>query len=837
VPIPAQSTSLLNRGDEPQSPGRRRLGELLVSHGLLTEEQLRHSLAEQERMEGGRRRRLGRVVVDEGFLTEGQLAYALADLLHLELVDLGELTLDLSVARTLPRRVAERHGMLVIGRDDHAIRVATADPTNVVALDDVRLYTGATTVTVVVSTDSQIQTELRRVWAILDQDAELSSVADEAEAADEHDLESAADQGPTVRLATSIVTEAVRSRASDIHVEPQIDGLRIRYRIDGLLRDIMRVPRNSSAALVSRLKIVSGLDIAERRLPQDGRTRLTVDGTGVDARVSTLPSVHGEKVVIRLLASGDHVPPVTQLGLDEQQLEALLAGTSNPQGLVLITGPTGSGKTHTLYSVLSHMATPDKNVVTLEDPVEIQLPGITQVQTNERAGLSFSNGLRSILRQDPDVVLVGEVRDSETAELALQASMTGHLVLTTLHTNDAVAALTRLVDMGIQPFLIASSLSLVVAQRLVRRPCADCAAPYTPSARVLTLLGLTEADLVGATPIRGRGCGECGGTGYRGRTGIFEVLPVTASVRSVLSHTPTEAAVGAAARAAGMTTLRGSGLARARRGETTFEEVLRVSQVDVTEGHRCTSCDRAVDADMIACPWCATVVDRGHCSSCARPLDAGWKICPWCRTTAVVPDAVTDTSVRLPRLLVVGDNSAVHSLVKTAVSDVMDVDAAATADDALTAVWDSEYDGVIVQDTLPDIGGVELLRLLRSGSRTAALPLMLVAEPRDGEPSSDGGQHSGVDEVLSLDVTPAEARTHLRLLTERSPHAGSWRSGPRPTPADDGGAAQSTESAQSTEAAPTAGSSDAAPVPNRRVRSVPVLAERRNRQSANRPKS
>ncbi len=322
------------------------------------------------------------------------------------------------------------------------------------------------------STDTQIQSELRRVWAILDQDAELSNVSDEPEAVDEHDLESAADQGPTVRLATSIVSEAVRSRASDIHVEPQVDGLRIRYRIDGLLRDIMRVPRNSSAALVSRLKIVSGLDIAERRLPQDGRTRLTVDGTGVDARVSTLPSVHGEKVVIRLLASGDHVPAVTQLGLDEQQLEALLAGTANPQGLVLITGPTGSGKTHTLYSVLSHMATPDKNVVTLEDPVEIQLPGITQVQTNERAGLSFSKGLRSILRQDPDVVLVGEVRDSETAELALQASMTGHLVLTTLHTNDAVAALTRLVDMGIQPFL-----DCVVAEprrRATARPASVC---------------------------------------------------------------------------------------------------------------------------------------------------------------------------------------------------------------------------------------------------------------------------------------------------------------------------------------------------------------------------
>ena len=455
-------------------------------------------------------------------------------------------------------------------------------------------------------------------------------------------------------------------------------------------------------------------------------------------------------------------------------------------------------------------------------------------------------------------MLVGEVRDSETAELALQASMTGHLVLTTLHTNDAVAALTRLVDMGIQPFLIASSLSLVVAQRLVRRPCADCIAPYTPSTRVLTLLGLTEADLVGATPMRGRGCGECGGTGYRGRTGIFEVLPVTASVRSVLSHTPTEAAVGAAARAAGMTTLRGSGLARARRGETTFEEVLRVSQVDVTEGHRCTACDRAVEADMIACPWCATIVDRGHCGSCARPLEAGWKICPWCRTAAAVPAAAIDTSVRIPRLLVVGDNAAVHRLVRSAANDLMDVDVAATADDALTAVWDGEYDGVIVQDTLPDIGGVELLRLLRSGSRTAALPLMLVTEPSDSESPGEEVHYNGVDEVLATDATPEQTLAQLRQLTDRSLHAAAWHKPASSSrlhsvaalevatlevaaldvPAPDVPALEVTahDPAASTDSVEPV-SEVKAPTPNRRVKSVPVLAERRKRQSANLPKS
>ncbi|HEY8730021.1 MAG TPA: ATPase, T2SS/T4P/T4SS family, partial [Acidothermaceae bacterium] len=661
--------------------------------------------------------------------------------------------------------------------------------------------------------------QLHRAWTKFEQDAELSAIADDADAAatDDHDLETAADQAPTVRLAASIVSEAVRARASDIHVEPQVDGLRVRYRIDGLLRDIMRVPRHSAAALVSRLKIVSGLDIAERRLPQDGRTRLTVDGSIVDARVSTLPSVHGEKVVIRLLASGDTIPSVAQLGLDESQLDALLTGTLAPQGLVLITGPTGSGKTHTLYSVLSHVTTPDKNVVTLEDPVEIQLPGITQVQTNERAGLTFTNGLRSILRQDPDVVLVGEVRDGETAGLALQASMTGHLVLTTLHTNDAVSALTRLVDMGVEPFLIASSLTLVVAQRLVRRPCSDCAEPYMPSTRVLALLGITEADLADATPMRGVGCPECGGTGYRGRTGIFEVLPVTASVRAVLAHTPTEAALAAAARAAGMTTMRTTGLARARRGETTFEEVLRVAQVDAPDGSRCESCDRAVDNDMLACPWCATVVDRGHCSECARSLEPGWKICPWCRTPAATAEHAKRHAGRLPRVLVVGDDET-HALIRSAAGVAIDVDTASNGDDALTSVWDTEYDGVIVQDTLPGIGGLELLRTLRTGSRTAAVPLMLMGEIDVETAAPAEARRNGVDDVLPLDATPAQMLRQLTELTNRSPHVASWQAADETDPIAAGASDAAKAAATKAAAAKAADADEAAPKPERRSR-------------------
>jgi type IV pilus assembly protein PilB len=739
-------------------PTRRRLGDLLVGNGLITLSQLREALAAQKVPDDGRRRRLGQVVVEKGFLTEAQLAAALADLLGLELVDLSGHNLELGIARMLPRQVAERNRMLVIGRigpNGQGIRVATSDPTNVVALDDVRLYTGASSLTVAVCTDSQLREQLTRAWALGDDQVELAAVADER--ADEADLQAAAAdaaQAPTVRLAAGIVAEAVRLGASDIHVEPQADGLRIRYRVDGLLRDVMRVPRSAAPALVSRLKIVSGLDIAERRLPQDGRTRLNIEGASVDARVSTTPSVHGEKVVIRLLASAERVPAVAKLGLDESQLETLLTGTLAAQGLVLITGPTGSGKTHTLYSVLSHIATSDKNVVTLEDPVEIQLPGITQIQTNDRIGLSFSRGLRSVLRQDPDIVLVGEVRDSDTAELALQASLTGHLVLTTLHTNDAVAALTRLVDMGVEPFLVASSLTMVVAQRLVRKPCERCAAPYRPSAKVLQLLGLTDDDIRDATPLRGRGCEACGNTGFRGRTGIFEVLPVTASLRTVLLRTPTEAAVGAAARAAGMTTLRAAGLARARRGETTFEEVLRVTQVDVADGRRCTACDRGLADDMVACPWCATVVDRGHCTSCARPLETGWKICPWCRTAASSPTIVErrKSASRIPRLLLVGDEDGVREIVTAAAGAQMSVETATTGDAALAQLWENDYDAVVIQDALADFAGTEFLRMLRSTAHTATLPALLVSEIGDPTDRDD-------------------VKARLAELAQRSPHA------------------------------------------------------------------
>ncbi|MBK7622668.1 MAG: Flp pilus assembly complex ATPase component TadA [Kineosporiaceae bacterium] len=619
----------------PGLPLRRRLGDVLVDSGLLTPEQLDLAL-ESQRVAQGDRRRLGQVVADLGLASERDVAECLANLLGLKMVDLSKTVPAPDVVRLLPRQVAERTRVLVLDRTPQGLVVACADPTNVLALDDVRLHTRSLELTVLVATETQIRDQINRAWALGQDDSSVAALTDEGED-DEGDAGpsgGADDEAPIVKLVNQILADAVRTRASDIHVEVQRDALRVRYRVDGLLRDVMNAPKRIATPVISRIKIISGLDIAERRVPQDGRTRFSLEGMAIDARVSTLPSLHGEKVVIRLLARGDAIPSLEGLGFETKQLATFHASLAVPQGLVLITGPTGSGKTNTLYSAIAEIRTPEKNIVTLEDPIEVQLPGITQVGVNVKAGMTFAAGLRSILRQDPDIILVGEVRDGETAELALKAAMTGHLVLTTLHTNSAVAAVTRLVDMGIEPFMVASSLTCAIAQRLVRRPCEACAAPYMPDDVTLTLLGLTKADLAGARPMKGVGCSECGDTGYRGRTAVYEVLEVDGAMRQVLLSDPSEAAISAQARASGMATLRAAALDKAAHGLTTYEEAIRVTHADHSGGSSCPACRRPVEQGMVVCPWCATTVDRGHCHKCAKQLDADWRICPWCRTPA-----------------------------------------------------------------------------------------------------------------------------------------------------------------------------------------------------------
>ena len=566
---------------------RRRLGEVLVSRGVINEVQLDELLAEQAAhpSDGSARLRLGQLVSNRGYGSEEDVAQALGDLLALDVVDLSIEPVDPGVARLIPRAMAERFGLIILARDETGLRVAASDPTNVLALDDVRIHTHVRSLHVVVSTPSQIKAQINRVWSLGDDAADAVQLLS-IELDDAPDESADIDQTPTVRLLDALLGDAVRAGASDIHVEPQRDGVRIRYRVDGLLRDMMTVPRSAGPAMTSRLKIISGLDIAERRVPQDGRTRISVDGNTVDARVSTLPAIHGEKVVIRLLTTTEHIPDLDGLGLLPQQLDVIRQALEVSQGLILITGPTGSGKTNTLYAAINSLVAPERNVVTLEDPVEIQLPGITQVNVNPRAGMTFASGLRAILRQDPDIVLVGEIRDRETADLALRASLTGHLVLSTVHTNGAVQALTRLVDMEIAPYLVASSLNLVVAQRLVREICGDCAESYTPSEEILETLGVDADQLAAGSPHRGTGCLHCGMTGFRGRLGVFEVLPITSALRRAFSHEPSEHTLLANA---GLTsggefvTLQRAATHHALAGRTTFEEVLRVTQVDALD--------------------------------------------------------------------------------------------------------------------------------------------------------------------------------------------------------------------------------------------------------------
>jgi type IV pilus assembly protein PilB len=627
---------------KPRAP-RRRLGEVLVEQGVLTQLQLETLLNMQA--EGGfERKRLGRLAVEAGYATERQLASALAAALELRLVDPMRERVDIPLARQLPRAVAERNGVLPLTREMNGrVLVAVTDPTNVFALDDVRAYLRVSELEVAVTTEADLRSALTRVWSLSDDGATAAVLSDLAEE-NSRDIEAEIaagiaenDDAPVVKLVDMILKEAVGQGASDVHIEPQATEVVIRFRVDGQLRDVMTVPKAAGPSLSSRLKIIAGLDIAERRRPQDGRARVVIGGENVDIRMSTLPAMPGESIVMRVLPRARDLPPLARVGLSEPQLEAILSAVRQPQGLVLITGPTGSGKTSTLYSTLLTVRGRDKHVVTLEDPVEIGLAGITQVQVQEKAGLTFAAGLRSILRQDPDVILVGEVRDSETARLALQASLTGHLVLTTLHTNDAIGAVARLLDMGAEPYLVASALTLVVAQRLVRKPCQQCRVPAEPSPRILESLGINADDVANGTLMVGRGCNVCGETGYRGRTGIFEVMPVTDALRSAMNAGGGERALAEAAHESRQVSMRQSGIAAALRGETTLEEVLRVSSEGAySHIQHCPSCHREVETDMAWCPWCGTATGPLRCTSCSHELNPMWTHCPYCNTPAPV---------------------------------------------------------------------------------------------------------------------------------------------------------------------------------------------------------
>ncbi|MDR7521008.1 MAG: type II secretion system ATPase GspE [Armatimonadota bacterium] len=592
-PAPAASVPPVTAppGAEPPAPGRaprtrlggktETLGQVLLQLGIITQQQLAEALEIQSRTG----ERIGQILRDMGAVSDQDLARGMAHQWGYPYMSLAEAKINPEVAKLVPHALAVRHKCIALDRRNGRLVVAIADPLNVIAVDDVRLITGAE-VDLVVATEEDITNALARVYQLADNlidRAIRESVTDYAveftdEDASVEQLRALTEEAPVVKLVNLIIDEAIKQNASDIHVEPHRNGMWIRYRVDGVLRDVMNPPKHLKAALVSRMKIMAEMDIAERRRPQDGRVHLTADGRTIDLRVSTLPTMFGEKVVLRILDQSSALLGLSRLGFPSGVLQQWEAATSTPHGMVLVTGPTGSGKTTTLYATLSKLNTLDRNIVTVEDPVEYQIPRINQVQVNVKAGLTFASGLRSILRQDPDIVMVGEIRDRETAEIAVQAALTGHLVLSTLHTNDAAGAVTRMVDMGVEPFLISSSLIAVLAQRLARAICPRCKVAYTPPADALRRLG---ADAVDGNVVfyRGQGCDHCRGTGYRGRIGIFELLMITDSIRKLIVERASSTEIKAQAIREGMRTLREDAFEKVLSGVSTIDEILRVVYV------------------------------------------------------------------------------------------------------------------------------------------------------------------------------------------------------------------------------------------------------------------
>jgi type IV pilus assembly protein PilB len=568
-----------------------RLGDMLVNKGLLTMEQLQAALKHQRDLGG----RLGSILVDLGFVSDDAIVTALCTQYDVPSVNLAHFHIDPEVIRLIPIETAIRYQVLPLKKVGTLLTVAITDPTNVLALDEIKFMTGYH-VEPVVASQSAIRQAIEQYYGT-EQTIELKKVYDELTAAGEYELNLANDteevnlselqkstsEAPIIKLVNIILGDAIRQGASDIHIEPFEKDFLVRYRIDGVLFKMMNPPLRLKDALVSRIKIMSKLDISERRLPQDGRIKIIINHNGrkkeVDFRVSSLPTLFGEKVVLRILDKEKLPLDLAQLGFEPESLKKFDKAIKRPYGMVLVTGPTGSGKTSTLYTCLHKLNQPEVNILTVEDPVEFNFPGVNQVQTKEQIGLTFAVALRAFLRQDPNIVLVGEVRDLETAEIAVKAALTGHLVLSTLHTNDAPSSINRLLNMGIEPFLVSTSVHLICAQRLVRKICSECKVRVDTPLKAIVDIGFPPAMAKNIVVYHGAGCARCNDSGYRGRIGLYEVMDVSSTIQTMILTGANSAQIREQAKEEGMITLRESGLEKIRTGLTTIEEVLRETTI------------------------------------------------------------------------------------------------------------------------------------------------------------------------------------------------------------------------------------------------------------------
>jgi type IV pilus assembly protein PilB len=637
---------------------RKKIGECLIQAGLINEDDLQTALTEPKRTG----ERVGVVLVRMNLATEKQIAKALAFQLGFPFVNLAENVPDPGAVILIPKGVALKRVCVAVSLEKNLLTVAMSDPLLFSLVQDLEFHTGYR-IKQVVATRADIVDAIQTGYAhkglmrttpqpggdlavtqtaatlrtrggpVVDVPAGETALARRPE--DEvcepvAGLKERSEAAPIIDLVDLVVKSGIKSKASDIHVEPMEKGVLIRHRLDGLLKEVMDLPKWAHEGLVARLKIMAGMDIAEKRLPQDGRLRSAAeDGTEVDFRVSTVRTLFGEKVVMRVLDHRKGVPALEEIGMSPTALEEVRTFLRHQHGMILVVGPTGSGKTTTISSALKAVVSEKTNIITIEDPIEYQIPGVNQTQINENIKLTFASALRSILRQDPDVILLGEIRDGETAKIAMQAAQTGHLVLSTLHTDDAPSVVTRLADIGAEPFVIASALVGAIAQRLVRRLCVHCRRQYTPPADVLRSLGIADTDAATIPFYKSVGCDQCNHTGYRGRIGIYEVMRVTDKLRRLIAARTSEDQIRDAAVAGGMVTLGEDGLSKVKSGVTTPEELLRV----VTEVREmrtlCAGCGAAVGVDFNACPQCGKRLGGG-CPHCGRALQPGWNFCPYC---------------------------------------------------------------------------------------------------------------------------------------------------------------------------------------------------------------
>ena len=563
-----------------------RLGEILVKNNLINRDQLGRALEEQKL--SGNQLRLGSILINLKLLSEEQLTSFLSKQYGVPSVNLADYEIDPAVIKIIPSEVVQKYQLLPVNRAGATLIVAVSDPSNLFAIEDIKFMTGYN-IEMVVASERDIKSSIDKYYdqsasladVMSDMDVEDFEIVDDTEQVDVGSLERATEDAPVVKMVNAILQDAIRKKASDIHVEPYEKLFRVRYRIDGVLYEVMKPPLKLKNAITSRIKIMAELDIAERRLPQDGRIKIKLGGgKDMDFRVSCLPTLFGEKIVMRLLDKGNLQTDLTKLGYEPEALAHFMHEIHKPFGMVLVTGPTGSGKTVSLYSAISELNKVSENISTAEDPVEFNFAGINQVQMHEDIGLNFSAALRSFLRQDPDIIMIGEIRDFETAEIAIKAALTGHMVLSTLHTNDAPATINRLLNMGIEPFLVASAVNLITAQRLARRVCGECKQPEEIPVQALIDAGVSPDEAPSFVCMRGTGCPTCNNTGYKGRVGFYQVMPMREEIKELILNGANTAEIKRESMRIGIKTMRQSGLTKLKEGVTSFEEVLRITVSD-----------------------------------------------------------------------------------------------------------------------------------------------------------------------------------------------------------------------------------------------------------------